>query len=433
MNDFKSISDVYRRVTSLSRTNQKREALNLLNRFFALPISSDLDQVVFNSLVKVGIELSVTFLAQIPGVVRAVIQNYDNEEMAKFLETYIQECRIMIGDKQQYSAKTKDMINCPISPRTVDELLVNPSINFFFNVFVVILSSLRTLKKNKKLYFKILNRGFNTANEFESQQLHDMMSKELDNLSGNLDIKNSVRFRVVNAIFTRFSTALQLGLHKRAFKALLDASYLISSPDAPIELHEHLEVQKAILLEHRENNVPAAMQLLNLVKFYETTPIPPAMPIQSLIDLALMTALGGDIWSKTDTSYEALLGCKALSRDEVVSILIKKVRRLSLKKFAIVAEEHKNPVEICLAFQKFLTEYVNEFHVPTLFKSLGNYAAYRIIQAALANRNEVPLNELENAIKWLNRQEIHRAIITGNKNGLFKCKINMINNCIIST
>ncbi|OHT17665.1 hypothetical protein TRFO_00958 [Tritrichomonas foetus] len=426
------ISDVVRQVNFLMRSNQKREALSAIQIYFNSPLQENVSEESFNFLVSLAIKLSTQFLVHIPSIIKAIIQFCDNDSLNTFFMTYIQECRIMIGDKQQYSAEAKDIINCPISSTVVDQLLVNPSMNFSFKVYISILENLRQNKVITKLYFQIINQGYQTAMDFESQQLHDMISKELDHLCGNLKLKNSVRYRVVDSLFLRFKTALELGLYKRAFKSLCDASFLISSPDAPIELHEHVEVQKAVLLEIRENRVPAAIQLLNLIKFYETTPVPPSMPLQSLADLALMTALAGDLHNRTDTSYEKLLGCKTMPRDEVVSVLIEKVKRLSLKKFALVAEEHKNPTEICMAFKNFLSEYGKEFHVPSLFKALGQYAAYRIIQAALSQRNEVPISELETALKWMTNWEIHRAIIDGNKNGIFKCKIDMMKNCIVN-
>lgn len=428
------IIDVARQVQFLINSNQKREAFTVIQTFFNNPIQVQEFTESLNFLFVTAIKLSIQFLVSIPNIIQSllILKSDEMEYVSNNFIAYIQQSRIMIGDKQQYSAEAKDVIHYAIPSNIVDDLLVNPTINFFYEVFVTVLECLRKNKKIGKLYFTIIQMGYDTAIDLESQQLHDLISKELDNLCGNLKLKNSIRFKVVDALFLRFKTALELGLYKRAFKALCDVSYLISSHDAPIELHEHLEVQKTILLEIRENRVPAANQLLNLIKFYQTTPMPPSLPLQSLIDLALMTALAGDLTSQTDTSYEKLLGSKALSRDEMISELMEKVQRISLKRYVIVAEEHKSPTEICIAFRNFLAEYGKEFNVPLLFKSLGVYTTYRIIQAALQERNEVPIAELENAIKWMTLPEIHQAIINGNKLGLFKCKINMIKKCIVS-
>ncbi|KAK8883219.1 hypothetical protein M9Y10_045870 [Tritrichomonas musculus] len=432
--NLSSITDVARQVNFLLNSNQKREAFTVIQHFFNDQIQVQEYTESLNFLFTNAIKLSIQFLVPIPNILQSllILKSDEMEFVNNQFIAYIQQSRIMIGDKQQYSAKAKDIIRYSIPSNIVDDLLVTPTINFFYEVFVSILECLRNNRKLGKLYFTIIKMGYETATELESQQLHDSISKELDNLCGNLKLKNSIRYRVVDALFLRFRTALELGLYKRAFKALCDVSLLISSHDAPIELHEHLEVQKTILLEIRENRVPAANQLLNLIKFYQTTPMPPSLPLQSLTDLALMTALAGDLKAQTDTSYEKLLGSKALSRDEMIAELLERVKRVSLKRYVIIAEEHKNPTEICIAFKDFLTEYGKEFHVPLLFKSLGVYTTYRIIQAALQDRNEVPLAELENAIKWMNPPEIHQAIINGNKIGLFNCKINMIKNCIVS-
>lgn len=429
-----SIIDVARQVQFLLNSNQKREAFTVVQTFFNGPIQVQEFTDSLNYLFTTAIKLSIQFLVPIPNIIQSLLtlKSDEMEFVSNNFISYIQQSRIMIGDKQQYSAKAKDIIHNAIPSSIVDDLLVNPTINFFYEVFVTILECLRKNRKIGKLYFTIIQMGYDTAIDLESQQLHDLISKELDNLTGNLKLKNSIRNKIVDALFLRFKTALELSLYKRAFKALCDVSYLISSHDAPIELHEHLEVQKTILLEIRENRVPAANQLLNLIKFYQNTPMPPSLPLQSLTDLALLTALAGDLSSQTDTSYEKLLGSKALSRDEIISELMEKVKRVSLKRFVVVAEEHKNPTEICIAFKNLLLEYGKEFQVPLLFKSLGVYTTYRIIQAALQDRNEVPIAELENAIKWMNTSEIHQAIINGNKIGLFKCKINMIKNCIVS-
>lgn len=426
------MGDVSRQVSFLIKSNQKREALSAIQLYFNNPDFSNFSKESYNFLIINAIHLSVQFLVPIPNILKSILNRCDSEEISKLFLMYIQEGRIMIGDQQQYSAQAKDVIHYPIPSSTVDDLLVSPLINFFNKIFVSVLECLRENNRINKLYFNIITNGYQAAIDLESQQLHDYISKELDHLCGDPKLEYSIRYKVVDSLFLRFRTALDLGLYKRAFRALCDASILISSHDSPIELHEHLEVQKTILLQIRENRLPAAIQLLNLINFYEKTPIPPSMPIQSLIDLALLTALASGLETKEDTSYEKLLGCKTLSREQVIEQLLSKVQRLTLKKFTAVAEEHKNPTEICLAFRNLLSEYGKEFQVPILFKSLGRYTAYRVIQASLQQKKEVTFAELEHAIKWMNLPEIHRIIINGNKINLYKCKIDMMKNCIVS-
>jgi hypothetical protein len=301
--------------------------------------------------------------------------------------------------------------------------------SYTFGVYDDILTNLREHTGCDGVYELALTRGFQLASEFESRPFFDALCRDLDHFCGNPSLKVSARLIAVALIFVRYRTALELGLDGRAFHALLDASFYVNGNAARMEAHEQVEVEKAVFLQIRGERLPAAVQLMNLVAFYERTPVPPTVPVPSLRDLALMSALAAPLFGKQLRGFESFLGSALPERTEYVAFLLDQARKSSLRDFGIAAEAHQNSEEISLSFQRFLSEFRPVYNVPQLLGELSSYAGFRLVQSLGNEGGNVELRRVYDLLCWMGEEEVHSIFRIAIQNGFVRGKIDMITGC----
>ena len=154
------------------------------------------------------------------------------------------------------------------------------------------------------------------------------------------------------------------------------------------------------------------------------------MPINSINELSLISALAAPIDQKECSEYSELFDEPFPNRDALIKELIESVSSSSLKYFAQEFEKHNDCNRICLTFKQFLINFSQRFQTPILFNEVGFTTGHRIIQALFTKSKTIKIDELMNYIVWMNEIELHNLIRDGITKKLYKCKIDMKNNCI---
>ena len=411
----------------LIKVGQRREALDSLKEFFKTPYTRDWDEI-YDRLAKLTVSLSIEFMEIIPGFILSLVHVGDHaaeEVLPKLVITYLQEGRVRISDEQRLESLARQMIDRPLPKARMDQIFTQPAFSFLESVYMEFLPPLRTRSYRRKLYHLVLEKGYQVAEEFDSLHFFDLLSGEVDKSSNNLKLPIATQKRIVSALFLRYKTAVSIGRYFRAFRALTMANDFLQSHTSPMEAHETLEVNKTVLLQIRQDRLPAAVQMMQLVHFYETTPIDPVLPLESLKDLALMTALAAPLQDANYSSFGRLIRCPVPPRKDFVAKLLNDSRRSSLQQFGMAAEQATDAAGICFFFQAFLKEFGQLFKVPELYRALGQYAALRIIQAACCHGESVPLDAFTQMLKWMDEFEVHAAISQAISLGLIRGRIDM--------
>lgn len=411
----------------LSKTNQRKEALEMVTEFFKTRYTRDWDDI-YGRIVTMATSLSIEFMVCIPGFIGSLVQMADRafgDVLTRLCLKYLEDCRVRISDEQQIEALSRRLIERYIPKPWGDGVFTDRAFEYLVTVYMDFLTNLRPKTHRHKLYHAVLEKGYQIADEFESLHFYDLLSSEIDKVAS--DKKAPIEFQrsVLKTLFARYQTAVNISRYSRAFRTLTIANEFIQSHTAPMDLHENLEVKKTVLLQIREDRLPAAVQMMKLVEFYDTTPIDPPMPVQYLRDLALMTALAAPLVDGNYASFKRLIRDDVPPRQYLVSKLLGESRNSSLRQFGIAAEEARDAKSICLSFQSFLGEFGKAFKLPVLYRALGTYAAVRIIQAAAAQQDAVPLEMFSHMIKWMTEFEIHAAISKAITLGLVRGRIDM--------
>ena len=421
-------AQVLNQIEWMSKTGQSMEAMSILQKYFEVPYARDWDDI-YERLIRVATKLSVELLVRIPAIIKSMIEKANTavaDPLKRILLTYVQECRVRISDEQRIQSQAKQMLKIEIPKERMDYMFFKRALSFAQLTYLDVLEYLRPYDYRHDLYYKILRRSYELAGEFESAKFFDMLSSALDPLLEDKRMTVVRQISLLELLFVRYNVAIDLKMFTRAVGSLLKASEFLDSHTSPMELHEELEVDKALLLQIQEDRLPAAVQMMRLADFYETTPIDPPIPVQSLRDFALMTALASPLDNDRQDRFSGLLQEELPKRNVFVAKLLDESRMTSLKRFGVTAEEHKDAAGICLSFQAFLSEYGKRFKLPVLYKALGNYAALRIIQSLCLEQSEVDLESISRWIRWMSEFEIDFAIRQAIEFGLIKGRIDMM-------
>jgi hypothetical protein len=394
----------------LVRANQKQDAMHLIKDYFQAPDVTQWDEN-FSKLVQIALQLSQDLLIPIPSIIKCLVSlaRSTAPDRLTLLVKFVQDARLCISEGQRRMGEARRMLPVPVAPESLEQIFLRGPESYAYAVYTDTLANVRDLPD---LYGTIMLNGFQLALSYESNLLFDHLSRELASFYRRRDIRVSHKLLIVDLIFAQFHTALDMMLTDRAAGALREAEFYLARGHAPRELREHLAVQKLVLFATIDR-LAAAHQLLALAEFYETTPVDPSVPVQSVRDLALMAALAVPLGER--------------GRDPLVGRLLTKSRRSTLAAFGDAAENARDPALICVAFRRFLEEFGTVYRVPAMYCALGHFAAVRVVQAVAAGTEEVELAELRNMVRWLDECQLHEAVSDAVKLGLVAAKIDMVN------
>jgi hypothetical protein len=394
--------------------NQRSDALPVILDYFNSPDAFEWDDS-YSRLVKLSLRLSLDLLVRVPTVIKHIVTMSLSSSLdhLSVLTDYLREGRLCVSDGQRRLSEARRLVPHSIDDEVMNALFLERPLAFSRGIYADSLSNVREIPS---VFHSILIHGYQFALSFQSSELEAVLTKELEYFCRRSDVGISDRLLIVDMLFNRYRTEVELGLIEKAGKALDEAGFYLNSQAASLELREHLEVQRALYAAIKKDRVATAEQFEKLASFYAGAPIDPSIPLPSVWDLGLMAALVVPVGEK--------------SRSCLVWKMLKSSRKSSLSEFARAAEEAKDPQGICRGFQSFLREYARLFKIPGMYGALAQFAAIRIVQAIASQREAVGIEELASILPWLAGPQLHTAIFRATQAALVRARIDMKGGCV---